>query len=106
MRSRLPLPLPMACPRSPSRTSAFRSTQPTDPYLEMLHVTDAPQAVMGARHRSIDARQSRPSLRAAARARGPAGHRGDQHQLYHAGRDPCPHGIRTESSCSIRAHFA
>jgi hypothetical protein len=49
MRSRLPLPLPIACPRSPSRTSAFRSTPPSDPYLEMLHMTDdAPQAVMGA----------------------------------------------------------
>jgi hypothetical protein len=35
-------------------------------------MTDAPQAVMGARHRSIDARQSGPSLRAAARARGPS----------------------------------
>ena len=37
---------------------------------------------------------------------GPAGHYGDQRQLHHAGRDPCPHGIGTESSCSIPAHFA
>jgi Na+-driven multidrug efflux pump len=35
-------------------------------------MTDAPQAVMGARHRSIDARQSGPSLQAAARAKGPS----------------------------------
>jgi hypothetical protein len=28
MRSRRPLPLPIACPRSPWRTSAFRSTHP------------------------------------------------------------------------------
>jgi CheY-like chemotaxis protein len=32
--------------------------------------------------------------------------RGDQRQLHPAGRGPCPHGIRTESSGSIPAHFA
>jgi hypothetical protein len=37
---------------------------------------------------------------------GPAGHCGDQRQRHHAARDPCPHGIGTESSCSIPAHFA
>jgi hypothetical protein len=31
---------------------------------------------------------------------GPAGHRGDQRQLHPAGRDPCPHGIRTETVSS------
>jgi hypothetical protein len=58
-------------------------------------MTDAPQADVGARH-SVPLTHDRAGLlRAAARARGPAGHRGDQRQLHHAGRDSCPHGIRS-----------
>jgi putative MATE family efflux protein len=46
--------------------------QPSNPYLETLPMTDAPQAVLGARHESMDARHSGPSLRQAACAKGPS----------------------------------